>query len=303
MTLLLPSSISDDAAEPRTLVLPPRAPAGLPTRSVLFDARLRAARALLPDDAVFCGDTALWIHQVNWFAGDDSPIHVAMRHADRIRRRGKLVVRARSLHPDDIVDSAWGPVTSVERTAYDVARDPVIFRSVPRLDALARAADPTADLPRMPDPTVVVPPPCGIDLDGVQVIVDRNAGARWIRRVHDALQLMDGGAQSPRESKVRLRVVTLGFPRLETQIEVFDGARFVARLDMGWRELRMGIEYDGQYHERPDQVALDVARASDVVDCGWALVRIDKAAYRNERRMIDHIARARSGRLALLRAG
>ncbi|MGC5167046.1 hypothetical protein [Luteimicrobium sp. DT211] len=135
----------------------------------------------------------------------------------------------------------------------------------------------------------------------MQAIVDRNAGARWISRVHDSLLLMDGGAQSPRESKVRLRVVTLGFPRLKTQIEVFDGARFVARLDMGWRELRLGIEYDGEYHLRPEQVASDLARADDVVGCGWALLRIDKAAYGNEQRMIETIARARSSRLALLR--
>jgi len=295
------SLLRSDDAPPTTVHLPPPAPAGLPARSVLFDARLRAARELLPDDAVFCGDTALWIHGVSWFSGDDSPMHVAMRHADRVRRRDQLVVRARSLHSDDVVDSPWGPVTSVERTAYDVARDPLIHRSVPRLDALARATDPTADVPRVPDPSVVLPPPCGIDLDGVQAIVDRNAGARWIRRVHDALQLMDGGAQSPRESKLRLRVVTLGFPRLETQIEVFDSARFVARLDMGWRHLRVGLEYDGEYHEQPDQVARDVARAGDVVGCGWVLVRIDKAAYRNERRMIDTIARVRSDRLALVR--
>jgi very-short-patch-repair endonuclease len=275
----------------------------LPTRSVLFGARLLAARALLPDGAVFCGDTALWIHGVNWFSTDDSPIHVAMRHTDRIRRRDRLVVRARSLHPDDVVDSAYGPVTSVERTAYDVARDPLVQRSVPRLDALARATDPTADLPRVPDPDVILPPPCGIELDDVQTIVDRNPGARWIRRVHDALQLMDGGAQSPRESKVRLRVVTLGFPRLETQIEVFDGARFVARLDMGWRELQLGIEYDGAYHLRPAQAARDLKRAQAVEDIGWALLRIDKAAYGNEQRMIETIAQARSTRLALLRAG
>ena len=207
MTTLLPPAPHDEVSGPNPLRLAPAAPAGLPTRSVLFGARRHAARAHLPDDAVFCGDTALWIHGVDWFSGDDGPIHVAMLHTDRIRRRDRRVVRARSLHPGDVVYTEHGPVTSIERTAYDVARDPLVHRSVPRLDALARATDPSADVPPVPDPNVIPAPPCGIDLDGVQAIVDRHAGARWIRRVHDALQLMDGGARSgARGRRDRLRV-------------------------------------------------------------------------------------------------
>jgi hypothetical protein len=279
----------------REILLPDSTPAvpGAAKMSYVFAARLRAARTLLPDDAVLHGDTALWVHGIDWFTEDDSPIDVAFLRRDRIRRRPHLRVRARSFHRDDVVDSPWGPVTSVERTAYDVARDPLVHRSIPRLDALARVTDPLTNIRRTPRPGVVVPSPCGIDLDGVQAVVDRNSGARWIRRVHEALALMDGGAESPPESKLRLVVVTAGFPRLETQIEVFDGARFVARLDMGWREHKIGIEYDGEYHSLKVQASKDAVRAEDVCSRGWRLVNVDKERLADEGELLQTLRRMR----------
>jgi len=292
--IILPTAVV--AGDPdREILLPDSTPAvpGAAKMSYVFAARLQAARALLPDDAVLHGDTALWVHGIDWFTEDDSPIDVAFLRPDRIRRRPHLRVRARSFHRDDVVDSPWGPVTSVERTAYDVARDPLVHRSIPRLDALARATDPLTSVRRTPRPGVVVPSPCGIDLDGVQAVVDRNPGARWIRRVHEALALMDGGAESPPESQLRLVVSTAGFPGLETQIEVFDGARFVARLDMGWREHKIGIEYDGEYHLLQVQASRDAARADDLRSCGWRLVNVDKERLAQEGELLHTLRRMR----------
>jgi hypothetical protein len=47
---------------------------------------------------------------------------------------------------------------------------------------------------------------------------------------------MDGGAQSPQETALRLLVIDEGFPRPRTQIHVTDGNND-AFLDMGWDEL------------------------------------------------------------------
>jgi hypothetical protein len=58
---------------------------------------------------------------------------------------------------------------------------------------------------------------------------------------------MDGGAQSPKESWLRLVLIDAGLPRPVTQIHVTDNP-LVAYLDMGWKEPKVALEYDGDQH-------------------------------------------------------
>ena len=60
------------------------------------------------------------------------------------------------------------------------------------------------------------------------------------------MRLVDGGAESPQESRLRLVLVNAGLPIPETQIEFRDRFGDVrVRVDMGWREWRDAGEYDG----------------------------------------------------------
>jgi hypothetical protein len=48
---------------------------------------------------------------------------------------------------------------------------------------------------------------------------------------------MDGGAESPQETRTRLLLIAAGFPKPQTQIVVLDEfGDFVGRVDMGWEE-------------------------------------------------------------------
>jgi hypothetical protein len=63
------------------------------------------------------------------------------------------------------------------------------------------------------------------------------------------LELVDGGAESPQESRLRLMLVRGGLPMPQTQIVFSDdlgNARI--RVDMGWPEWKVGVEYDGEQH-------------------------------------------------------
>jgi hypothetical protein len=74
------------------------------------------------------------------------------------------------------------------------------------------------------------------------------------------LPLVDGGAASPRETRLRLLLVDAGLPRPTTQIPVVEGrGRLVRVLDMGWEDFMVGAEYDGDQDrtDRP-QYAKDV---------------------------------------------
>lgn len=74
------------------------------------------------------------------------------------------------------------------------------------------------------------------------------------------------------ESLTRLLLVQAGFPRPQTQIPVRDDYGYViARIDMGWREWLVGIDFDGAHHwSNPKQREWDLERNAKVTELGWA---------------------------------
>jgi hypothetical protein len=96
------------------------------------------------------------------------------------------------------------------------------------------------------------------------------------------VELMDGGAESPQETRTRLLLIAAGFPTPQTQIVVVDQyGRFVGRIDMGWPERKVGVEYDGPQHwDDPDQHARDIDRLADLAAQGWTIVRVSRDLLR-----------------------
>ena len=93
-----------------------------------------------------------------------------------------------------------------------------------------------------------------------------------------ALDLVDAGAASPKETLLRLLLIRAGYPRPQTQIPVLspDGYRQYY-LDMGWEDLTLAVEYDGDQHRiDPLQFAYDIQRSEDLDELGWTRVRVVK---------------------------
>ena len=91
-------------------------------------------------------------------------------------------------------------VTTPERIAFDIGRRGAVRSAVARLDALARAT--------------------GFKVDDVLRVAKCHPGSPGLRRLETALELVDPGAQSPRESYLRLMLIDAGIPRPQTQIPV-----------------------------------------------------------------------------------
>ena len=75
-----------------------------------------------------------------------------------------------------------------------------------------------------------------------------------------------------------------GFPRPQTQIPLLspDGQRRYY-LDMGWPELMLAVEYDGEQHRvDPEQYAYDIRRSEDIQELGWNRVRVAKKHREND---------------------
>lgn len=129
--------------------------------------------------------------------------------------------------PSSHVTTASGVrVTTFSRTALDCAR------WLPRRDAVAaldqflrRGADP-ALLTAMASP----------------------AGYGRSKRVRSTLADADRGAESPGESRARVVVLDAGFPRPHTQIPVMGPRGEWVYIDLGYPDLRVGLEYDGERH-------------------------------------------------------
>ena len=116
----------------------------------------------------------------------------------------------------------------------------------------------------------------GVKARDVQLLIDRHRGARGIVQLREAIGLSDAGAESPQETRTRLVLTEAGLRPERTQIEVFDTfGYFVGRIDMGWTEWLVGVEYDGiQHWTDPAQRTKDIDRHADFEALGWRIIRV-----------------------------
>jgi hypothetical protein len=188
------------------------------------------------------------------FVDDDQLIEIL---ADERRRQSGLLVRTDRVADDEVMTVRGISVTTPARTAYDIGRYVERPYALGRLDALCRAA------------------PFGVE--DVENLITRYGPARGVRQLRELLPLVDTGAESLRESWLRLLLIDAGLPIPETQIPVYDGFELFAHLDMGWRDLRLAVEYDGDHHrtDRPSYVR-DLRRIPRIEAQDWQVVRVVK---------------------------
>jgi len=157
------------------------------------------------------------------------------------------------------------PATTPARTGYDLGRRGTLAQAVIRLDALANATN--------------------LKPGDVSALLSVHRGARGLPQLRDAIALMDGGAESPQETRTRLLLIAAEFPRPETQIVVCDKfGRFIGRVDMGYREWKIAIEYDGPQHwDGPEAHARDIERIADLEAQGWIVIRLTRDILRYRR--------------------
>jgi hypothetical protein len=147
-------------------------------------------------------------------------------------------------------------VTTPARTALDLARRYPLPLGVAAVDALAQATE--------------------LKPADIELLVDRYKGRRGVKRARAALELIDDGAQSPKETWLRLLLIRAGLPRPQTQIAVSNESGWAeAYLDMGWEDLKLGVEYDGDQH-RSDraQYVKDIRRLAMLERKGWIVIRV-----------------------------
>ncbi|MBB1500975.1 hypothetical protein H5397_05945 [Propioniciclava sp. MC1683] len=93
------------------------------------------------------------------------------------------------------------------------------------------------------------------------------------RRAREAARLVRAGVESPMETRLRLLIVLAGLPEPEVNIKIRDErGDVVRRIDMGYSDQKVGIEYDGKQHATSrHQYAADVRRREELAALGWRL--------------------------------
>ncbi|OBF14201.1 hypothetical protein A5727_15780 [Mycobacterium sp. ACS4331] len=150
-------------------------------RGAEFTARQRAVAAWLWSNrmATIVGLSAAAMHGSRWIPVD-APAELARTQHKSARG---IVIRKDTLADDEVEWIAGVNCTTVQRTAFDLGRrlhgeEPVI-----RIDALLNAS--------------------GVPVQEVSALSERYPGARNIRQFRRVLQLVDGGAESPQETRLR----------------------------------------------------------------------------------------------------
>jgi very-short-patch-repair endonuclease len=79
---------------------------------------------------------------------------------------------------------------------------------------------------------------------------------------------------------LRLLLVRSGFPRPQTQIPAFDDLGYARYyLDMGWQDVMIAVEYDGEEHRDRAVFGSDIVRSEFIAYRGWTHLRIVAGAH------------------------
>jgi hypothetical protein len=184
-------------------------------------------------------------------------------HPSRQRTPG-ILLHSDTLADDEIRLVDGVPTTTATRTAFDLGRRKGLASAVIRLDALMQATD--------------------VKPADIAALAARHRGARGLVQLRNAIELSDAGAESPQETRTRLVLTAAGLRPTRTQINVYDrSGGFVGRIDMGWDDWLVGVEYDGVQHwTDPKQRRRDIDRIAEFEALGWQIVRVgsDMLSYR-----------------------
>ncbi|MBB3036565.1 DUF559 domain-containing protein [Hoyosella altamirensis] len=228
--------------------------------------KARAAWVWADGECVLSGVSAAAVHNVRYLP--DQSAEIVTRKAAQVRG---LVIHRDRLEEHEVMRKHGMRLTTPARTAFDIARRHELDNAVTLIDALYQATPLTPDM--------------------LAEYAELKRGSRGITALREVLLLADPGAESPRETRLRLLIVRAGLPRPVTQHTVRDGAgRFIARADLAWPRWKVAVEYDGAHHfEDPRQARRDAMRANAYMRAGWRVIRVVNEHLRTPELLIRHI--------------
>lgn len=232
----------------------PWSPGSRPTGDVYLRARTRAALAGRRD-AVACNLTAARLLGLDGLprSRTGEPVHILLPARATRHQADGVLAHFGDLPAGDVLYLGGIPVTGVGRTLADLVLRADRNAAIAILDAALHVG-------------------AVLDLDDVR---RATAGRPGTRRVDQYWRLVDGRAESPLETRLRLILVDAGLAPPHLQWPVLDGAgRPLAFLDLAWPDQLLDVEADGvAVHDQPVALHRDRHRQNLLVDLGWNILR------------------------------
>jgi very-short-patch-repair endonuclease len=231
--------------------------------------RARAAAALRPD-AVVTGRSAAVLWGVE-LAGPFDDVEVTVPRSSHPVRVAGLTVRRADLPADWVCRRRGVRTTTPEATTVSLAARLPLDDAVVAVDQLVASGM--------------------VDLEPVRARARLLTG-RGCRQARAACALADGLAESPQETRLRLLIVRSDLPTPVAQFRVRSGRVFVAKVDFGWPERRLAVEYDGLWHAEPDQFGKDRRRLNRIQAAGWRVFFVTAADLHRPADLLARLAAA-----------
>lgn len=244
-------------------------PAGVHVDHLL---RLQGAALLAPPHAAVSRRSAAAVHGCD-LARSGDPVWFSVDEAERFGPVRGTVVRRTTLLPGDTVPWCGNRLTTVLRTAIDLAGTGPLPDAVADLDALLRCTGTSPDA------------------------VERGLHGRHhhgVVQARDAVRLADPRAESRPESIMRCHVNLAGlWPLPQLKVRLLDGTS--VRVDLGFERERVAVEYDGAWHALREQLRADRARMGALRRAGWTTVHVtDDMLMGDARAVVRDVAGALS---------
>jgi hypothetical protein len=245
-------------------------PAAIP---ITHELRCRAAATIAPPTATLTGCSAAAVYGFA-FAQPFDPVEFVVDERDKFTSQRGMDIRRCTLGA--VGGEPWHGihVATPLRMTLDILTNTKLRRSLPRvvglLDALLRSG-----------------------------IVGHDELARQVESRHDkgivrarkALALSDPRSESIPESEVRVWLV-LGELSPEPQVNVHDSdGAFLGRLDLAFPLHKIAVEYDGKWHDDPEQAGHDTERRRRMEAAGWKFIIVDNDWLRDNPRGIVEAVR------------
>jgi hypothetical protein len=221
--------------------------------------RASCAALVLPPHAVLCDRTAAWIHGVDHLDPRElqqvPALEIASRNGhNRVRRNGASGGE-RELRPDEVMMVGGVRVTTPLRTATDLARLRGRRRALAALDAFMRHHD--------------------LNQEDFRRSLVRFAGRRGVKQLRELIGYASPLAESPPESWTRMAIIDAGLAVPEPQVTVALPEGVSVRVDLGYRHLKIAVEYDGEeFHTSDEDREHDRERRRRLRDAGWKVIVI-----------------------------
>ena len=247
-------------------------------RPLTLEERCRALRERLPEYAWFCDTTAANLTGVplpshlQW----ERTIHVAVPHPRRAPRGSHVEGHAyrnterRPWHGLQVSapDQLWIQLaTTLSRSDLVAAGDYLVHHRLPHTS-----------------------------IQNLTIAVRAKQHGRGLANCKAALPLLSVRSESPRESHLRVLLLTSALPGLEVNMRITVTGGWRYRGDLVFPRAKMIVEYQGDHHRDPKQYRDDLTRISRLEAEGWYVMQVTTADLDYPIELVDRIRR----KLALL---